>query len=211
MSCGAAPPGHSDIRDKCVWIDESGHPLPPLKRNRPVPAHASGTRRLAQRYITGTSDDRLTEFPAPHSRTGWNLVFRAHIAPYGWRRCLRHSSFLCPRCRAGLCDAHADPTGLGSVAITCFYALDVGLGFATELAALPGWNPMGFYALDVGLGFATCAVGDRDDGRRRVSMPSMSGWALRRMLFSGASDLRFCGVSRGPCGKRTQESGQMGL
>jgi hypothetical protein len=34
-------------------------------------------------------------------------------------------------------------------------------------------------------------------------MPSMSGLALRRMPFSDASDLRLCGVSRGPCGKRT--------
>jgi len=63
----------------------------------------------------------------------------------------------------------------------CFYALDVGLGFATLLEAQLDLCPLGFYALDVGLGFATCwASWSSSSPTRAVSMPSTSGWGMRR-------------------------------
>jgi hypothetical protein len=64
--------------------------------------------------------------------------------------------FLFPRCRAGLCNVlHLAPPSaphhLG------FYALGVGLGFATS-CPLKTWEAACFYALGVGLGFATDAL-----------------------------------------------------
>src|SRR6266536_1548181 len=60
--------------------------------------------------------------------------------------------FLCPRCRAGVCDTHAK--AWRDLIAEGFYALDVGLGFVTVRALLAG-IPQRFYALDVGLGFVT--------------------------------------------------------
>jgi len=40
----------------------------------------------------------------------------------------------------------------------CFYALDVGRGFATSAGSSRGPGSKRFYALDVGRGFATCVL-----------------------------------------------------
>jgi hypothetical protein len=58
-----------------------------------------------------------------------------------------------------------------------FYALDVGLGIVTLFGSLTIWL-LGFYALDVGLGIVTVRPAGAGSERNRVSMPSMSGWAL---------------------------------
>jgi hypothetical protein len=63
-----------------------------------------------------------------------------------------------------------------------FYALDVGLGFASGSSSRSGPGVSGrFYALDVGLGFASLLWVNPGgcDGCCSVSMPSMSGWALQ--------------------------------
>src|SRR6266508_2210537 len=65
-------------------------------------------------------------------------------------------AFLCPRCRAGCCEAA--PSDLDAGDGERFYALDVGLGVA-RLQTF-------------------CAMRDSLD----VSMPSMSGWVLRGSL-----------------------------
>ncbi len=62
----------------------------------------------------------------------------------------------------------------------CFYALDVGLGVATKDDLIKYYLSEGFYALDVGLGVATAPSSGWRSGTFRVSMPSMSGWVLRR-------------------------------
>ena len=47
-------------------------------------------------------------------------------------------------------------TAVTAFILFCFYALDVGLGFATAGKFMITWaSYVGFYALDVGLGFAT--------------------------------------------------------
>ena len=60
-----------------------------------------------------------------------------------------------------------------------FYALDIGLGFATRVAQL-AQGPVRFYALDIGLGFATAHTAVPRTSGVAVSMPSISGWDLRR-------------------------------
>jgi hypothetical protein len=59
------------------------------------------------------------------SMSGWAL--RRYSLRISWTRACE---FLCPRCRAGLCDSGnaRPPRGCWR----CFYALDVGLGFATR-------------------------------------------------------------------------------
>ena|SRR5271157_5006602 len=74
--------------------------------------------------------------------------------------------FLCPRYRAGLCDINVRVRRV--IHKRGFYALGIGLGFATGLRVhLPAAHLP-----------------------RLVSMPSVSGWALRRTRCGGARDLR---------------------
>ncbi len=63
--------------------------------------------------------------------------------------------FLCPRCRAGVCDTHAK--AWRDLIAEGFYALDVGLGFVTRTSASYKTALSSFYALDVGLTFVTDA------------------------------------------------------
>jgi hypothetical protein len=78
--------------------------------------------------------------------------------------------------------------GLGLATITMqvavssrrrFYALGIGLGLATKRVLNVSWTLGSFYALGIGLGLAT--EGDPQRALvgplRRVSMPSVSGWA----------------------------------
>src|SRR5208337_3091294 len=87
--------------------------------------------------------------------------------------------FLCPRFRAGLCD----PSLIWSM-LPCrglgFYALGFGLGSVTAGGRSPttGRRTASFYALGFGLGFVTILHSRRRWLYHRVSMPSVSGWAL---------------------------------
>jgi len=119
--------------------------------------------------------------------------------------------FLCPRRRAGVCDDapyiigqalacrfYALGVGLGFATRSWptsrasrssrFYALGVGLGFATSSACACASSPAGFYALGVGLGFATASFCGLRLLLDRVSMPSVSGWGLRprRAAYRGS-------------------------
>ena len=165
--------------------------------------------------------------------------------------------FLCPRCRAGLCDRDAQrrhaqtrrvsmPSMSGGALRRLadqrleqpkpsgFYALDVGRGFATATrSSVPAHFPSvsmpsmsgGFATPEAqrrlgvrsGVSMPSCRAGlcdlRRYGGVRldvHVSMPSVSGGGLRRMPISGTFDLRFCGASRQPFGKRTAKWPQNG-
>ncbi len=97
------------------------------------------------------------------------------VARRGYQEGAGLAWFLCPRCRAGCCEAQS--VGQPKYA-NRFYALDVGLGVASALASAGAAECRHcFYALDVGLGVAR--QGQRHPAARRVSMPSMSGWVLR--------------------------------
>jgi hypothetical protein len=61
---------------------------------------------------------------------------------------------------------------------TSFYALVVGLGFASSIREISA-SSSGFYALGIGLGFATRTRARHQLVPAGVSMPSVSGWALR--------------------------------
>jgi hypothetical protein len=117
-------------------------------------------------------------FLCPRCRAGLcNLCFTPSV---------RLAPFLCPRCRAGLCD--------GSI-----FAIPVSFLFLYPRCRAGLCDPrsttqstatsLSFYALDVGRGFATLACNQRAQRRAEVSMPSMSGGALRRMPSQGTCDL----------------------
>src|SRR6266487_2751706 len=110
---------------------------------------------LCPRRRAGVCDQVMADFP------GFALIAvlcprcRAGVCDQ-LRLCVRvvPGGFLCPRCRAGVCDRlilRATTTSGSGV-----YALGVGLGFATTASSLLSVAP------------------------RRVSMPSVSGWGLRR-------------------------------
>jgi hypothetical protein len=118
-----------------------------------------------------------------------------------------HCTFLCPRSRAGSCDAAVpqDPRRTPPR----FYALDVGLDVATAQVIPPvvflvfqflcprcragccdtprrsltsSKAHPSFNALDVGLGLATRRVHQRGPRGVSVSMPWMSGWGVATRL-----------------------------
>jgi len=127
--------------------------------------------------------------------------------------------FLCPRCRAGPCNGRVLGTGLADLQSLCprcraglcnlsdhfqrggenwgFYALGVGLGFAISCPPRRTTPTSGgFYALGVGLGFAITINVKRLSRREvgvKVSMPSVSGWALQ--FLGGVALLVALGVS----------------
>ncbi len=100
-------------------------PAPPVRARRP--------RRVSMPSVSGWG------LRPPHS-AGYD---------YFW------IGFLCPRCRAGVCD-HGEQL-IEVRPPTCFYALGVGLGFATIVVGSAS-AATGFYALGVGLGFATNVI-----------------------------------------------------
>jgi hypothetical protein len=105
------------------------------------------------------------------SMSGWALQPRT-------TRCRPAATgFLCPRCRAGLCNMpemiYLQESG--------FYALDVGLGFATAMLFV-GSASAAFLCPRCRAGLCNgCFRRDVLDFLRSVSMPSMSGWALQRV------------------------------
>src|ERR1022692_815722 len=82
-----------------------------------------------------------------------SAVERVRLSGHGAARRSFICELLCPRCRARLCE----------------------VGYKLR------WNLLatGFYALDVGRGFARSATSSAGTFWQRVSMPSMSGEALR--------------------------------
>jgi hypothetical protein len=141
------------------------------------------------------------------------------------------SEFLCPRYRAGDCDpsTRASP----SLSCSCFYALGIGLGFATLGGSNDATNLWPFLCPRYRAGAATnvhpvilklyeflcprhragvcdhLPLPDRGD-QRDVSMPSVSGWGLRQMPTGGTFDLRLCEALRRPLHKPTSKPGQIG-
>jgi hypothetical protein len=107
---------------------------------------------------------------------------RRRTAGWGtrWPRPQRRRKFLCPRCRAGLCDRRPPRKHLLRLR---FYALDVGLVFATRSCTGDGRQLLGFYALDVGLVFAT-------QRRRRSCGPRRCFYALDVGLVFATQALR---------------------
>jgi hypothetical protein len=127
----------------------------------------------------------------------------------------RPSQFLCPRCRAGLCDDRR-PRGADRQGQR-FYALGVGLDFAThDFCAYPvlfgrflcprcraglcdfaiKWRPVDVAEFLCPRCRAGLCDGSDSGGRQAhgcVSMPSVSGWALRRPSRLGS--LRHAEVS----------------
>ena len=139
-------------------------------------AHAAPRHRpfLCPRYRAGLCDaTSCSSGPAADvsmpSVSGWPL---RPFTP--WRR-WRSASFLCPRYRAGLCDSGKAPGE--DLFGHCFYALGIGLAFATGPHRGP---PHGVL----------------------VSMPSVSGWPLRRMPCGGARGLVFWRRLRQPADGR---------
>jgi hypothetical protein len=110
------------------------------------------------------------------SVSGWSL------RPTRYSRSpARSSRFLCLRFRAELCDFDAPASVL--FVLKGFYALGFGLGFATTPSS---WcrtrlQSCGFYALGfrAGLGDRRGVHLGRPGDQLRVSMSSVSGWALR--------------------------------
>jgi hypothetical protein len=114
-------------------------------------------------------------------------------------------AFLCPRCRAGLCNHRPAPAS-SSVARCTFLCPRCRAGLCNWRRRSP--TPRAatrFYALDVGRGFAT-ARAFWDHLMISVSMPSMSGGALQQMPSEGPSDLRVCSPPR----QATRKSRQNG-
>jgi hypothetical protein len=134
-------------------------------------------------------DAHRLEFLCPRCRAG--LCGRLSRNP-GNRKA---RMFLCPRCRAGLCGIYLSECPLRC----CFYALVVGLGFAgTCYSKCRCLGRYCFYALVVGLGFAGPRFCLQTSNYNPVSMPSLSGWALRGMPLGGIPDLHVCRPSRHP-------------
>ena len=90
----------------------------------------------------------------------------------------RPAQFLCPRCRAGLCNASSARRGMHLGVLFLCPRCRAGLCDHSNGGALAAI--VGFYALGVGLGFATFGGRrERERDSRTVSMPSVSGWALQ--------------------------------
>jgi hypothetical protein len=132
--------------------------------------------------------------------------------------------FLCPRCRAGRCDTRASSTCCTSTGR--FYALDVGRGAATACQACSTMRSTSsflcprcragrcdekVYRKRVRVQYSflcpRCRAGRCDEKRQlerqqideiEVSMPSMSGWALRPMQVPAACDQGGCTRARHP-------------
>jgi hypothetical protein len=86
--------------------------------------------------------------------------------------------FLCPRCRAGLCN-RVEPAASPLRGVVSIPRCRAGL---CNIYSKPSKEDVdySFYALGVGLGFATREIFGIGPSDESVSMPSVSGWALQR-------------------------------
>ena len=139
------------------------------------------------------------------------------------------ASFLCPRYRAGLCDCTSTWTSSLSGSAGSFYALGIGLGFATyspserfeqdaqivflcpryraglcDLRSRLCGSTSSFYALGIGLGFVTRILPGRQRPALAGSFYALGiglGFATPRGRLACLASLRFlCPRSRaGPC------------
>ena len=164
---------------------------------------------LCPRFRAGLCDvDTIIDVsPDGFYALGVGLGFATVRSGMSWARCQMRVSM--PSVSGGLCDDTSRPSD-GSTADSGFYALGVGLGFATVRiirltcaaaaflcprcrAGLCDWSgtctsrgmSIRFYALGVGLGFATSPKLNYFCPCFSVSMPSVSGWALRQPSSSG--------------------------
>ena len=140
-------------------------------------------RRHAKVSMPSMSGGALRHRPHLVSPCARNPRFYALDVGRGFatRACICRRSllgFLCPRCRAGLCDA--DRVGSARDATAVSMPSMSGGALRPLVATGASWSQdRRFYALDVGRGFATTPARRLASSVLAVSMPSMSGGALR--------------------------------